>query len=201
MAKIKHTKSELKRQRDALKRFTRYLPTLELKKQQLQAEINRVRTARDRVAERERSLREDLQRWVAVFGEDAGIERLIRLRSVETTVGNIAGVDIPVFVRADIAVERYDLFATPLWLDAGIARIRDILCAAAERAVLERQEQLLAEELRITMQRVNLFEKVKIPEAAENIRVIQIVLGDEQTAGVVRGKIAKQLLQRKAATV
>jgi len=199
MAKIKYTKSELKRQRDALKRFTRYLPTLELKKQQLQAEINRVRAARDRVAEREAQLRADLRSWAAVFGEDAGIERLVRLARVETAAGNIAGVDIPVFIRADVSVEPYDLFAAPLWLDAGIARMRDILSATAERRILERQEQLLAEELRTTMQRVNLFDKVKIPEASDNIRVIQIVLGDEQTAGVVRGKIAKQLLQRKAA--
>ena len=37
-----------------------------------------------------------------------------------------------------------------------------------------------------------LFEKVKIPEARENIRRIQIYLGDQQTAAVVRGKIAKR---------
>jgi len=39
MAKIKLTKNELKKQKDALKMFKRYLPTLILKKQQLQAEI------------------------------------------------------------------------------------------------------------------------------------------------------------------
>jgi len=38
MAKIKYTKQELKRQRDALQRYERYLPTLQLKKQHLQAE-------------------------------------------------------------------------------------------------------------------------------------------------------------------
>ena len=32
MAKIKYTKNELKKQKDNLKRFTRYLPTLELKR-------------------------------------------------------------------------------------------------------------------------------------------------------------------------
>ena len=39
MAKIKLTKNELKVQKDALKMYRRYLPTLILKKQQLQAEI------------------------------------------------------------------------------------------------------------------------------------------------------------------
>jgi len=60
--------------------------------------------------------------------------------------------------------------------------------------VLTRQRELLAQELRITSQRVNLFEKVKIPEARNNIRMIRIYLGDQQTAAVVRGKMSKSKL-------
>ena len=37
--KVKLTKGELKYQRDALAQYQRYLPTLQLKKQQLQMEI------------------------------------------------------------------------------------------------------------------------------------------------------------------
>ena len=44
MAKIKLTKGELKKQRDSLKQFRRYLPTLQLKKQQLQMKILEART-------------------------------------------------------------------------------------------------------------------------------------------------------------
>ena len=61
----------------------------------------------------------------------------------------------------------------------------------AEGDVLRKQRELVQEELHTTGQRVNLFEKVKIPECKENIRVIRIFIGDEQTAAVVRGKIAK----------
>ena len=39
MAKIKFTKTELKAQQDSLKQFVRFLPTLQLKKQQLQMEV------------------------------------------------------------------------------------------------------------------------------------------------------------------
>ena len=63
---------------------------------------------------------------------------------------------------------------------------------------LRTQVELLERELRSTAQRVNLFEKVKIPEARENIRVIGIYLGDQQTSAVVRGKIAKKKLQEAA---
>ena len=69
--------------------------------------------------------------------------------------------------------------------------LTDILSLQSERAVLQCQRELIAEELRTTSQRVNLFEKVKIPQCKENIRVIKIAIGDEQTAAVTRGKIAK----------
>ena len=63
-----------------------------------------------------------------------------------------------------------------------------------EAFVLPDEPELLEKELRTTSQRVNLFAKVKIPEAKENIRVIQVYLGDQQTAAVVRGKISKKKL-------
>jgi V/A-type H+-transporting ATPase subunit D len=62
---------------------------------------------------------------------------------------------------------------------------------------LKRQDALVREELRITTQRVNLFEKVMIPQARENIKKIQICLGDMQTAAVVTGKIAKEKIQSR----
>jgi len=49
-------------------------------------------------------------------------------------------------------------------------------------------------------ERVNLFEKIKIPEALEAIRVIRIHLGDEMTAGVGRAKIAKAKLSSSSAS-
>ena len=46
MGKVKNTKTELKAQRDALKRYQRYLPTLQLKKQRLRALSMNFRTTR-----------------------------------------------------------------------------------------------------------------------------------------------------------
>ena len=75
-----------------------------------------------------------------------------------------------------------------------------MLAAQAEVAVLQEQARLIREELTITTQRVNLFEKVKIPETKENIRVIRIYMGDQQTAAVVRGKISKKTIVEKQAS-
>ena len=191
MAKVKLTKNELKRQKDMLKRFQRYLPTLVLKKQQLQMVIRQVEAEVNRKLAQQKQLIDDLMQWVAVFGEDLSLEDLVNIVGISTDTGNSAGIDIPVFEGIEFEDKEWDLFRYPLWVDAGVRRLKELLALDAEIRVLEKQKELIEEELRITTQRVNLFEKVKIPEAKENIRMIRIYLGDQQTAAVVRGKIAK----------
>lgn len=203
MAKIKLTKNELKKQKDALKMYKRYLPTLQLKKQQLQTEIRGIEAkAKARAEERERLLAE-FRAWIAVFGEEDAVrtdsgEWLLAVREIRTTSGNIAGVEIPVYAGADFELADYDLYLKPLWIDKALDRLKAMLELDLEIKVLQEQIARLARELRITTQRVNLFEKVKIPETAENIKRIRIYLGDQQTAQVVRGKIAKRKVVRAA---
>jgi V/A-type H+-transporting ATPase subunit D len=182
MSRISLNKTELKKQRDALQRFQRYLPLLQLKKQQLQAEVERVRREQARVREAGQRQRETVDGWVALLAEDVGLETLIALERVEVRWDNIAGVPVPVFVRAHLRAEPYDLFVTPPWVDRAIESLRALLALQAEAVVLEEQLRRLARELRLTAQRVNLFEKIKIPEAQENIRRLAIYLGDQQTA-------------------
>jgi V/A-type H+-transporting ATPase subunit D len=197
MAKVKHTKNELKAQRDALRRFERYLPTLQLKKQQLQIEVRQLDVSIREKAAEETAAREGLAPWIALFSEDVDFSAYIRLKSVRKTEGNVAGVAIPVLEDLELERMPVDLFQTPAWLDDGLAVLEQLMRLRVERQVLEEQHRRLAEELRVTAQRVNLFEKVKIPESRENIRVIRIFLGDEMTAGVARGKIAKAKTLKK----
>ena len=197
MAKIKHTKTELKAQTDALKRFQRFLPMLQLKKQQLQAEIAGITAKLGEVQQREAAARAKLDAWVAEVAPDA----LVAFKGVRTAQGNIAGVGIPLYEGIDAEPAPLDPYRTPAWTDDAQAMLADLMALKAEGDVLRRQRELIQEELHTTGQRVNLFEKVKIPECKENIRVIRIFIGDEQTAAVVRGKIAKgRTAKQKEAT-
>ena len=191
MAKIKHTKNELKAQRDALKRYQRYLPTLLLKKQQLQVEVRQLEARLEAKRAEEESARADLGAWVRLFAEPVDLGVWLKVKGIREARGNIAGVSIPVFEGIEFERTPPDLFATPAWVDDGLRMLERLARLRAERRVLEAQLALLREELRTTTQRVNLFEKVKIPEARENIRVIRIFLGDQMTAGIARAKIAK----------
>ena len=192
MARVKLTKTELKAQTDALKRYRRFLPMLQLKKQQLQAEIARISAAADAVADKEAALEKSISGWLGLIASDPGaVEGLVESFSVETSSANIAGVQIPVFVSAEASVAKIDKWASPAWTDDVAGAASEMLSLRAQRETLEEQIRLVGEELSQTSQRVNLFEKVKIPECREAIRVIKIALGDEQTAAVTRGKIAK----------
>ncbi len=192
MAKIKLTKTELKAQTDALKRFQRFLPMLQLKKQQLQSEIAGITAKADEVTAKEKAVREGLDRWVGLFATDESLlAGLVKVRSVNTSTANIAGVAIPTFDSIETDVKEVDPWSTPAWVDDAVSTTTQILSLQCERAIFEEQRRLIAAELQQTSQRVNLFEKVKIPQCKEAIRVIKIALGDEQTAAVTRGKIAK----------
>jgi len=196
MAKIKFTKNELKRQKDSLKMYKRYLPTLILKKQQLQMEIRLVEQRKLELDRKKSELDRQFAAWIGVFGEDVGLDSgLISLKRVNTSTGNIAGVEIPIFTGAEFNPVTYDLFDMPLWVDKAAEHLKVFMLLDLEIQVLDEQIRLLEHELRITTQRVNLFEKVKIPETRANIKQIRVYLGDQQTAAVVRGKISKSNLE------
>jgi len=198
MAKIKFSKNELKKQKDQLKRFERYLPTLVMKKQLLQMEIRQVEVQIEEKRLERENMYSELMSWVHVFGEETNLAELVKIKEADLGSSNIAGVDIPVFRGIVFEKASYDLMVYPLWVDAGIKKLQDISSLDMELSVLEKQADLLGDELRVTTQRVNLFEKVKIPETRENIRIINIFLGDQQTAAVVRGKLSKGKLVRGA---
>ena len=198
---VKLTKNELKVQKDRLKQFQRYLPTLQLKKQQLQAVVMQAAAQLEQVERQRQAAVAGLDDWVAVFADndsfppDKRLETLVRPRSVVCGQENIAGVTVPVFQELTFEDIQYDVADYPLWVDTAAVRLREIAGLDAMAKTLRQRVTLLERELRATAQRVNLFEKVKIPEAKENIRVIGIYLGDQQTSAVVRGKIAKKKLQ------
>jgi V/A-type H+-transporting ATPase subunit D len=192
MAKIKHTKNELKAQNEALSRYQRFLPMLQLKKQQLQAEIQTVDAQLEEKQHLFASTMDGLNTWSALFAEPIALDELVSLDDIQTESGNIAGVSIPILKSVLINRAALDLFETPTWLDDAQDALSTLIEMRTAIEVLEQQRVLIAEELRTTSQRVNLFEKVKIPECKEHIRIIKIFLGDEQTAAVARGKLAKK---------
>ena len=193
MAKIKLTKNELKIQKDALKMYQRYLPTLTLKKQQLQSEIRIIEAKAASVRKERVNLEKGFSSWIAVFSEESAFpDGIITVSNIRKGTGNIAGVTIPTFEGADFSRGDYDLYETPLWVDIAANHMEKAMSLDLEAEVLDEQVRLLEKELLSTSQRVNLFEKVKIPETQANIKKISIYMADQQVSAVVRSKISKR---------
>jgi V/A-type H+-transporting ATPase subunit D len=196
--KVKLTKGELKKQRDALKQYRRYLPTLQLKKQQLQMEIlHQLVILEDREGKELTKINSALA-WAGLLATDTGtdIKKWLKPKAVIISSKNIAGVDLPAFERLEFDPAEYDLFIVPPWVDAAIELLREIVSLREEMKVIKKGVDILRHELRITTQRVNLFEKVKIPEAEEAIRLIKVYLGDQMANAVGRSKIAKRKIEQ-----
>lgn len=199
-AKIKFTKGELKKQRDSLKQYQRYLPTLQLKKQQLQMEILSWLNLLDEKKHTMISKIKSADNWIRILSDDdVDFKKLVIIDEVFTIRKNIAGLDIDMFSSIKFKDIEYDLFLTPLWVDQAIEFFKNIVSLQKEIQLIQDGLFLLRRELRITTQRVNLFEKVMIPSADNAIRLIKIYLGDQMANAVGRSKIAKNKIELEEA--
>ena len=162
-------------------------------------EIYAIRSKAAAVRKEREVLEKGFDDWIAVFSEqNAFPDHVVTVSNIRKGEGNIAGVTIPTFEGADFTRGDYDLYETPLWVDIAAYHMEKALSLDLEAEVLEEQVRLLEAELHATSQRVNLFEKVKIPETEENIRKISIYLADQQVNAVVRSKIAKRKIAARS---
>jgi V/A-type H+-transporting ATPase subunit D len=146
-----------------------------------------------------KSTERTISAYDGLFNDVAGVNftRLSAPDSVDTSTHSIAGVYVPRFENIAFPKADFSLFATAPWVDKALSDLKKLNQQKAELNILQECLDLLQAELKKVMQRVNLFEKVMIPNTLENIRRIRIALGDQMTAGVARAKIAKAKLEQK----
>lgn len=203
MAEIKLTKNELRDQQTHLAQLEKYLPTLQLKKAMLQAEVHEARAAAERLKGEFEAKKTQVEGFCELLSTRLHIDPLqaAQVEKIHTHTENIAGVEIPIFDGIDFKEFSYTLFETPLWVDAAIAELRALATLRAEFTVAKEQCAALEKEWREVSIRVNLFEKILIPRALENIKTIKIFLGDQQLAAVSRAKVAKAKIGAKTAAM
>ena len=175
---IKLTKNELKKQKDNLKQFQRYLPTLQLKKQQLQTVIMGIRAELERKEAERIQMIGDLDDWVAVFAENElfeekkRLDQLVQPDRVIVKDDNIAGVTIPAFEELTFKDINYDVDDYPLWVDTAVFKLREIARLDALVSTLRKQTELLEKELRTTSQRVSTISRAAVSSRSVRCHVL-----------------------------
>jgi V/A-type H+-transporting ATPase subunit D len=199
MSQIKLTKNELRAQQLRLGQLMKYLPTLQLKKAMLQAEVF---NARAEFAERQQeylAMKEAVQKMGGLFKELLVIDLKTaqRVRALHKRYENIAGVEIPYFEGIEFEEISYSLFDTPPWVEGAIYYLQKEQETLARLEIADEKQKALERELREVSIRVNLFEKVLIPRALGNIKKIKIFLGDQLLAAVGQAKVAKAKIEER----
>jgi V/A-type H+-transporting ATPase subunit D len=188
-------KTTLKQQRDQLKTFKRFLPSLDLKRQQLLAALKQVRKERDEIHATYIECQTRVERLYPLLGSSTVATRnlasLVRIRSVKIAQQNMLGTTLPVAEEVEFDVANYSRLVTPFWVDLLVENLQQLATLNVKFQVFDERVAILDAAARKITQRVNLFEKVLIPQADSNIRKIVIFLSDQERAAVVRSKIAK----------
>ncbi len=199
MAKLVLSKSGLQKQRENMRLYERVLPSLDLKRMQLTAELKRAQEASARaVADAERLKQEVARQLPMLADEDIDLLGLVEVEKIDVGEENMVGVRLPTFVDVSFRVASYSMLARPHWTDVLAKRLKQMVSQDVLVQVMERRVLLLEKAVRKITQRTNLFEKVLIPEARRNIRKIQIYLADADRAAVIRSKITKRIRQKQA---
>ena len=194
MAEIKLTKMELRAQQLKLEQLRKYLPTLQMKKSMLQLEVGYASLEIDRLTSQLAIKEEKIEKYAQLF-TDPSFDRLLeatKVQNIEILYDNIAGINVPKLKEIEFERSQYSLFDTPLWFEAVLSDVKELIVNREEIAVAQQKKRILENELKEVSIRVNLFEKVLIPRAQGNIRKIKIFLSDQQLAAVSQAKIAKK---------
>lgn len=186
------SKSALQQQRGKLRLFERFLPSLELKRQQLTAEYKKAQQALAEAEEGADQASRSLKDLLPILGSTPmQLSGLVRVRRVDLTEENVLGLRLPTLRAVEFDEAEYSLLATPFWLDDLVVCLKDVATYRLRLQVYRERVGRMRGAVRRVSQRVNLFERVLIPNAKRDIARIQIFLSDVERAAVVTSKIAK----------
>lgn len=199
--KILMNKNTLAALKTELKEYRSALPVFEMKEQQLKEAVQAVEESISRLEEAIREANEEVRPWVGVMAEkDVNLSGLAEVQELRTEKREVAGVTLEDFVDIKYADREIDPFSTPLWLDAALGVIRDQRTRYELIDLEKKKLELLREELAEARRMKNALQEVFIPETIENIRKIEIYLGDVERLAIGCAKLVKKKKQGKQAT-
>jgi V/A-type H+-transporting ATPase subunit D len=185
-------KTSLKQRRDQLALFQRFLPSLDLKRQQLTADLQ---TSKRRLLEIDKEIETLLSSQSGLFAllgaSEQDLSDLVSIDTRMATEENVLGVRLPVLGEVRFRVKEYSMLAKPFWVDFLVEQLQAMAMLRLRQDNERERVKRLNDAVRRISQRVNLFDKVLIPQAEQDIHRIKIHLADTERAAVVRSKLAK----------
>ncbi len=188
--RFQYNKTSLQALEKQLKIRRQALPILKNKEAALRVEVKKARREAEAVHQR---LQESIQEhenmihlW-NTFDFD-----LLEVDRVDVAERKIAGVNTPVLEKVHFNRTPFSLFNRPAWYPAGLELLEDWTGLELRYRLMVRRTELLEHARKKTTQKVNLYEKVQIPEYEDAIRQIKRYLEDEENLAKAAQKIVKK---------
>ncbi len=186
---FQYNKTYLQQLNKGLKVRVNALPTLEAKESALRLEVKKAREAVVTVEKQldgEYAAQNETHRLWSELPHG-----IVAVKDVAIDVKKIAGVKTPVLRDVLFDVPRYSVLLLPAWVPSGIETVKRLVRLKIEAQLAKKKVEILEYARKKTTQKVNLYEKVQIPEYQEAIMKIKRFMEDEDNLSKSSQKILK----------
>ncbi len=186
---FQYNKTYLQQLNKGLKVRENALPTLISKESALRVEVKKAREETTVIEQELKNQYDGLSVLQRLWGELP--QGMVAVSDVNVLIKKIAGVKTPILERVSFTVQRYSLFSSPAWIPSGIEILKTLASLKIKLDLAKKKVEILEYARKKTTQKVNLYEKVQIPEYKEAIRRIKRFLEDEENLSKSSQKILK----------
>ena len=196
--KFQYNKTALQNLRRQLSIREKALPTLKSKEAALRLEVRKITAEIDLLKEEYEMIVKENQNYNGFWTE---FPQIVKIRNIISEQKNIAGVRVAILNKIDFALEQISLFNMPSWIRLAISMFERLMTIQIRIEMTEARLNALAYARKKTTQKVNLYEKVQIPEYRMAIIKIKRYMEDEDNLSKSSQKIVKERNRAKEASL
>lgn len=196
--KFQYNKTALQNLRRQLSIREKALPTLKSKEAALRLEVRKITAEIDLLKEEYEMIVKENQNYNGFWTE---FPKIVKIRNIISEQKNIAGVRVAILNKIDFVLEQISLFNMPSWIRLAISMFERLMTIQIRIEMTEARLNALAYARKKTTQKVNLYEKVQIPEYRMAIIKIKRYMEDEDNLSKSSQKIVKERNRAKEASL
>lgn len=187
--KYQLNKPALQKLRRDLAIRVRALPILKAKETALRLELVKSQARLLNLTADEKRIKEQSNPHLRLWGEYPG---LLSIEAIELSERSVAGVPIAEVADIRFHVLKAGLFHQRGWVVKGTDMLRDMVRLRVEMDIHRKNTLVLHDARKRATQKVNLYEKVQIPQLSGAIRRIRNFLDDKENLSRAAQKIVKE---------
>lgn len=167
----------------------RALPVLKAKETALRIEVSKSQALLATLEALADKLKRANEHFIELWAEYPG---LLHIEEIIFSQRSVAGVKLNVLSDIRFRVLKAGLFHQRAWVVKGTEILKEMLKLRIEIDLVRKNTEILQQARKKATQKVNLYEKVQIPQYAEAIRHIRSFLDDRENISRAAQKIVKQ---------